>query len=650
MVYDSYNPVVTKKELIDVLFKINNAKSITKDEIDRIIDIIVEEENNFGNDEIHNIGEISILNGYIHKIMMEKELSKDFLNLYFFKVNTNKYIFIKPIKDEEDIKIFDYILNQNLNEGKKDKCLREKRKDYINIFIKMREQNKSATEKFKEYDCIKIINDNFDYNNIGFDDIEHCIYFLEENENNKYLSVYDQIMLKLIILYGIKNINLNYTDYYKEQYTETLDKVMNSIENYIMFIQENANKIKDEYIGTFNLYEFLNKKAINNTIYCKDDKTGLLVNKDIIIDFDRISIYSIWSWIYINEFLLLVEYIRYISFDYYISKNKFQEAQNIFKKELKLFWYFKNNTFNVEDMISEVLLNTDNSPLKYKRNIKVILKFYIDCYYYFKYFNDKANSDKLFEFLLHFKDGYDIEDFIIKYKYTKMAEDLNEELKLPNIDDVEEVDKAINKINERITEMKLVNLFEIDDVEKTYNNIDFYNFTLENREKIKTYIATGDKIMNTFNNGKNENFDYSSAVIEWSKAVELEINEKLISMLTEEDKYNIEAYSREINSNNKYRKSHPFNLNLNDTTIGTFDAIKKYGLQDYLYNEYFSKVYTFNKETYNNLCIYLIEITTPRNNSAHKDNPINIVTATDCKDKILASTKILEILSKLEKR
>ena len=185
MVYDSYNPVVTKKELIDVLFKINNAKSITKDEIDRIIDIFVEEENNFDNDEIHNIGEISIFNGYIHKIMMEKELSKDFLNLYFFKVNTNKYIFIKPIKDEEDIKIFDYILNQNLNEGKKDKCLREKRKDYINIFIKMKEQNKSATEKFKEYDCIKIINDNFDYNNIGFDDIEHCIYFLEENENNK---------------------------------------------------------------------------------------------------------------------------------------------------------------------------------------------------------------------------------------------------------------------------------------------------------------------------------------------------------------------------------------------------------------------------------------------------------------------------------
>lgn len=585
---------------------------------------------------------------------MEVDLSNDFKNLLYFKVN-DKYIYIEPIEKERDIKQIDYILNNNLNKEKKDNWLRTKRFQYVNIFNKEKEQSKSIDVKFKEYDCVKIICDNDEYNNIDIKDMEKAIYFLSENQKHNYLTIEEQILLRLIVLYGIRNIYLNNTNYYKEQYIETIDNVMQNLESYILFINENINNVKkDEYKvsfnaeHSFNLFEFLHKENVYIDMLCKDNKTGLLCTENKIIELDKLSLYNKWSLIYTNSFIILLKYIRYINFDYCVSKGNFNEAKNIFEMDLDLFKYFKENKYNVENMINEVLFNTDNNPSTAKRNIKVILKFYVSCYFYFKHFKDNENANKVFEFLLYFKNGYDIEDFILKCKYIKMAKDLNDDLKLANIDDIEKVDKAINKINEKITEMKLVNIFDIDDVIKTYNNIDFNNFKPENREKIKTYIATGDKIMNTFNNGQNIDFDYSSAVIEWSKAVELEINEKLISILTVEDKSKIEAYSKKINYYDEYRKKNPFILNLKDTTIGTFEAIKKYNLQDYLYNEYFSKTYILEKETYNNLCKYLIEISQPRNKSAHKDDQINIVTAIECKDKILKANKILEILSKLE--
>ena len=44
------------------------------------------------------------------------------------------------------------------------------------------------------------------------------------------------------------------------------------------------------------------------------------------------------------------------------------------------------------------------------------------------------------------------------------------------------------------------------------------------------------------------------------------------------------------------------------------------------------------------------DILDTRNNSAHKDKSISIVDAETCKDKILKSNMILEIMSKLEKK
>ena len=71
---------------------------------------------------------------------------------------------------------------------------------------------------------------------------------------------------------------------------------------------------------------------------------------------------------------------------------------------------------------------------------------------------------------------------------------------------------------------------------------------------------------------------------------------------------------------------------------------------NYLYEKHFSKYYKLDEETYKKLCQYLKTISKPRNDSAHKGKTIDKSTAMECKEKILASEKILEILSKLEKR
>jgi hypothetical protein len=272
-----------------------------------------------------------------------------------------------------------------------------------------------------------------------------------------------------------------------------------------------------------------------------------------------------------------------------------------------------------------------------KRNIKIILKFYICVYYYYKHFNDDENAKIISNFLMYFRNGFEIEDFIIKLKFYKLADEVLK-IKTDNIDDI---DKTIEEINERIKELIKVDQFDVENVPLDYTNINFDN--LDNR--VKTYIATGDKIVQTFDN-QNDDFDYSCAVIEWSKAVELELNNKFISKLTYEEKCTIEKYSKERNPNQKK----DFKLDLKNATIGFYKAIKDYNLQDYLYDNYFSNIYTFDKKTYNDLCQYMRDIHDTRNNSAHKEKSIEYKKAEECKEKILKSNMILEILSKLEEK
>ena len=220
--------------------------------------------------------------------------------------------------------------------------------------------------------------------------------------------------------------------------------------------------------------------------------------------------------------------------------------------------------------------------------------------------------------------------------------------KIEDIDNIEDVDRAIKKIEKMIDDMTIVNKFDIDDVEKNYSNIRFDSFKKENRECVKKYIATGDKIMSTF---EKLDIDFSNAVVEWSKAVETEIDEKLFSneVISYGDKCVIERDF--INRNGLH-----FRLrSQNKITVGIFNDMEKYtngkcNLLKYLYDEHFSKYYEMDEEKYKKLCEYLRRISKHRNESAHKGKTIDKETASRCQEQILTSEKILEILSKLEKR
>lgn len=442
---------------------------------------------------------------------------------------------------------------------------------------------------------------------------------------------------------------------------EKIDKLEENEKEEI--IESLLKRLKKKDISEINATELLNYAGdvIANymTIMATDDINFKLDIDDFIEhnknDIDEIGINGINS-IIANDINDLFKLLRYINFNYYIFRGKFEEAKKIYEMDLRLFNYFKNPKCKALHMINDVLVDTDSASFEElalhdfsydyidkinmdsltSRTVKVMLNFYISCYYYFKHFKDNENANKAYEFLLYFKKGYGIEDFFIKYRYIKMAENICE---LKN-DDVDKIDEAVDLINNKIAEMKIISTFDIEDVVKSYPYIKFENLD----DKVKTYIATGDKIINTFDNDRSTEFDYSSAVIEWSKAVELEINNKFISQIAKY-KYDIEKYSRQKNPD----KNRDFVLDTKNATIGIYNAIRKYRLQDYLYDEYFSKLYTFEKNTYNELCQYIRDIWETRNDSAHKEKSINVVTATECKNKILKVNKILEILSKLEK-
>ena len=138
------------------------------------------------------------------------------------------------------------------------------------------------------------------------------------------------------------------------------------------------------------------------------------------------------------------------------------------------------------------------------------------------------------------------------------------------------------------------------------------------------------------------NIDYSSAVIEWCKAVELETYYKLTSK--------IKRYEDEIN---RELDGKTFEFR---STIGVFNTIEKIQMRDgrtmrqFLFDEYYSKFYEWNLEKYNDLIDNILKIYETRNNSAHKDRSINFKDAKCCQSIILSAEKILEILSKLEKK
>ena len=98
------------------------------------------------------------------------------------------------------------------------------------------------------------------------------------------------------------------------------------------------------------------------------------------------------------------------------------------------------------------------------------------------------------------------------------------------------------------------------------------------------------------------------------------------------------------------KKDGKFQLDVKHPTIGQFTSFEKYHIRDFVYEEYYRKIYKLDRITYYNLCELLKRIVSNRNDSAHKDKAIELSKANECQEEILASKKILEILSTLEEK
>lgn len=662
------NNLVTKNELINILykknidFKINNQKiieilnkdkEITKEDLSNSIDEMVKLEE---------------MDGILHCITDEFTHSKT-LDICYFKVDTDKYLCIYTdssldIVDEAKkiIEQIDFITKNNLNNNKMTDALEYMKNEYCNPMVYNIKMKRTPSEAFKQdYDYIKILKDNQNCNNISIGDIIECKKFLLNNDQISFLTIDNQITLRLIILLGIVNLFFNYSDYYKGPFQKIINENIDEIKNNIVFINSNKSKVdkKEKYSFNkeyrFDLYEYLD--GINNA-------------NNFYYDLKHISIPKYATESYGN----LIEILKCICFDYCIKNSNYETAQRLYEMNLPIFMYL-NNIINInenpENKANTIVFNilsdskveniqqidsfAINSLYKNeinaftKRNIKALLIFYIDLYYYFRHYKEYDKAETVYDILLYFRNSFGIENFFVKYNYIKMIEEINNSK--VDTDNQEEIDNAIENITKKIGEKGIVDNFDIEEVEKKYANIKFESF-YQNAEKVKRYIATGDKIIQTFGSDNVNGYDFSCAVIEWCKAVELEVAQKLIKPISDlETRKNIEDKANNNKMNIEIiKKDGKFQLDVKHPTIGQFTSFEKYHIRDFVYEEYYRKIYKLDRITYYNLCELLKRIVSNRNDSAHKDKAIELSKANECQEEILASKKILEILSTLEEK
>ena len=499
---------------------------------------------------------------------------------------------------------------------------------------------------YKKYDYVKVLNIS---NRIKIDekDLNLCtqVLGLSEITEDIKLTVEERMCLLLIIFYAIKNIYFNYSDLRK--YDSDIRK------SYYGYIQKLA----------FWLELFISgrDKIENRKIYSKE--------YDSCIDLKD----EMYYFLYVNEphFYLIRRYrqldyikesLQLIYFEYLINNNMFKEAREYINnnqiylyKQIELIFRIaktqKTSATNVliENVINDYVFKVDD--LDYNAHnrdlndvfaneeyinlyVKPSLHFIVNYVYLLKEENREEDVEALYSFLKVFDKGFGIEEVLIKFEYERLVKKLDA-LKVDNDGDI---DSAIDNISKIINESNLVDKYDIEKIKNVYPHINFDNLD----ERVKKYVATGDTIVLLFNESKNPNFDYSSAVIEWSKAVELESYNKLTSK--------IKKYAYDIN---KDIVGLPFKFN---DTIGTFEKIDECKMKDgrsmtrYLYDEYYKNIYDLDLNTYNELIKNIISIREPRNDSAHKHKSISFVKAKECQDIILSAKKILEILSKLNKK
>lgn len=673
--------ILTRQELHDLMISYNSKNKLNEEKLSKAIYELIDGTYSYNVENIeitmyfreHKLLLFELSNGnYIYWI---EDNSKSEEDNY-----TNKVEFLECLLSNYKDDLSGYDLNRLLNQAKSDLKFVRKNSEIAEEISK--DPIVRLKQSFKSYDYVKILKN---YRSIGYYDVITCKEYFEKSEDNQNdfnLTVDEKVCLCFIILYGLKNIYFYSSKLYKYSLVEYDDCIKN-INVYLDFIEKNKDNVSNKEIHDKenDYYTYIILKNVINQFYLKQDEEIYIIREYIKGQFLR-------------------EPIQLIYFEYLINNKKYEEARKyITESPIYLYSYFDNylniidkykesdKEISVDEIVSEVsesfikdvvedykmnkydttfceaTINDILSDNDYKNYFVIpVLPFIINYIYLLKAENREEQVNCLYSFLKIFEKGFGIENFFMKFEYellvSKLTKLKNEKF-LNRDDDNVDVDNIIEEIAKNIDKANLVDKHDIDKVETMYPYINFKNLNY----KVKEYIATGDTIMLIFDDKNNIDFDYSSAVIEWCKAVELEAWEKLTNILQKIDKNYRENICNQINPYKYIKRQGKKNLAPNEvvnfkfgTNIGTFDAIDIRFMNDgrtmrqFLFDEYYSKFYEWNLEKYNDLIDNILKIYGTRNNSAHKDNSINFKDAKNCQSIILSAKKILEILSKLEKK
>ena len=214
-----------------------------------------------------------------------------------------------------------------------------------------------------------------------------------------------------------------------------------------------------------------------------------------------------------------------------------------------------------------------------------------------------------------------------------------------NIDELteEEYEEHIYEFENKISITKPDT--SIDGIKKRYPNINFDNLI----EDTAKDLLTGDTLYECTDKIFGPEWDYSAIITQWCIPVEGNLRKKIFSLIDDKDiKRDISDKSAEteyFRNNYKAQKLYVTSM------MGTYTKLKEYGLVNYVFNNYIKDHFVnFSISDFNNLIDYIGKVNDYRGNSAHSNATIylNKATADDCKDYIVASKRILEILSNLK--
>ena len=562
-----------------------------------------------------------------------------FKNYMFFKCNDNKYVYcytgnnIKIKKMYTSlIKFYDGLMKYYDKLSSYYIYFEHEKNIYKrNLKLLNNQGPKGIINKFKKYDYINVLSEK---NKITLDDVWLCTQVLGlENYNKIKLTEEQSCILLLIIFYGLKNTYFNNSDLYKYRNKEVYNGYLDNLDSWIKKIKNYKDVVSDKMVYSNDFSGCINLKEELKLLYsCRGD---------YIIRHYYDGIYNMMEFLELLYFESLINRCKYKKARDYLNKNtiplySFIETTFSSPNDDWIIKYLLNNVYddydfynnkNGEDRFNEIF----NDKVYINYYMKPALHFIVNYFYLIKHENKTREEKILYSFLKVFNNGFGLEDFINKYELEKALLEIND----MKTSDKEKINEVFDEMAEKIMDKNLVDDSDLKNLQFKYPYIKFDNLD----SKVVKYIATGNAIMSIFNKTANDTYDYSSAVIEWCKAVELETYTKITQKIID--------YKDDINRNIIGK---PIVLGSN---LGTIDYMYNNNMKngqsmvDYLYDRYFSKIYNIDNKSFIELINNIEKIYNPRNDSAHKDVVINDQTAKDCQNYVLSAKKILETLSNL---